>query len=116
MARLPDQVLSRLLQLRDPARRATFMRFVGSRFWGDNLFEAAGSLAYTTVFALVPLATVVFGMLSAFPVYADLRSQLTNYVFANFVPSAARSVCWFIRPRRPRRTSGARCILPSCRC
>lgn len=96
MARLPDQVLSRLLQLRDPARRATFMRFVGSRFWGDNLFEAAGSLAYTTVFALVPLATVVFGMLSAFPVYADLRSQLTNYVFANFVPSAARSVQGYI--------------------
>lgn len=96
MARLPDQIVSRLLQLRDPVRRAVFMRFLGRRFWDDNLFQSAGSLAYTTVFALVPLATVVFGMLAAFPVYAELRGQLTNYIFANFVPSAASQVQHYI--------------------
>ncbi|MBS0218535.1 MAG: YihY family inner membrane protein [Proteobacteria bacterium] len=96
MARLPDQIVSRLLQLRDPVRRAVFMRFLGRRFWDDNLFQSAASLAYTTVFALVPLATVVFGMLAAFPVYAELRGQLTNYIFANFVPSAASQVQHYI--------------------
>ncbi len=96
MPRIPDQIVSRLLQLRDPARRAVFMRFLGRRFWDDNLFQSAGSLAYTTVFALVPLATVVFGMLAAFPVYAELRGQLTNYIFANFVPSAASQVQHYI--------------------
>lgn len=96
MARLPDQIVSRLLAMRDPVRRAVFMRFLGRRFWDDNLFEAAGSLAYTTVFALVPLATVVFGMLAAFPVYSRLRDQLTDYVFSNFVPSAARAVQGYI--------------------
>ncbi|MBS0200521.1 MAG: YihY family inner membrane protein [Proteobacteria bacterium] len=96
MARLPDQIVSRLLQLRDPVRRAVFMRFLARRFWDDNLFQSAGSLAYTTVFALVPLATVVFGMLAAFPVYADLRGQLTDYVFSNFVPSAASQVQHYI--------------------
>ncbi|PNS07547.1 YihY family inner membrane protein [Solilutibacter silvestris] len=96
MARLPAQIVSRLLHLRDPVRRAVFMRFLGRRFWDDNLFEAAGSLAYTTVFALVPLATVVFGMLSAFPVYSRLRDQLTDYVFSNFVPSSARAVQGYI--------------------
>ena len=54
MARLPAKMVSRLLHLRDPARRIAFMRFLLRRFWDDNLFEAAGSLAYTTVFALVP--------------------------------------------------------------
>ena len=96
MSRLADHIAPRLLALRDPLRRATFTRFVGRRFWDDNLFEAAGSLAYTTVFALVPLATVVFGMLSAFPVYSRLRDQLTDYIFSNFVPSAARAVQGYI--------------------
>lgn len=96
MARLSEHIVSRLLPLRDPVRRATFMRFLGHRFWDDNLFQSAGSLAYTTVFALVPLATVVFGMLAAFPVYAELRGQLTNYIFANFVPSAASQVQHYI--------------------
>lgn len=96
MVRLPANIVSRLLHLRDPARRIAFTRFLLRRFWDDNLFEAAGSLAYTTVFALVPLATVVFGMLSAFPVYSKLRGQLTDYIFMNFVPSAARAAQGYI--------------------
>ncbi len=58
----------------------------------DDLFQAAASLSYTTVFALVPLSVVVFGVLSAFPVFADWSDQLSDYIFSNFVPSAARSV------------------------
>jgi membrane protein len=79
-------------RLRDPARARTFFRFLGMRFLDDRLFQAAGALSYTTVFALVPLSIVVFGVLSAFPVFSVWSDQLSDYVFANFVPSAARSV------------------------
>ena len=58
----------------------------------DDLFQAAGALAYTTVFALVPLSMVVFGVLSAFPVFNEWSDRLSDYIFSNFVPSAARSV------------------------
>ncbi|MGN6111698.1 MAG: YihY family inner membrane protein [Luteimonas sp.] len=79
-------------RLRDRARARTFFAFLWRRFLDDRLFEAAGALSYTTVFALVPLSMVVFGVLSAFPVFDQWSGTLTNYVFTNFVPSAARKV------------------------
>ena len=56
-------------RLTDRARSGSFLRFLWRRFVDDRLFEAAGALAFTTVFALVPLSMVVFGVLSAFPVF-----------------------------------------------
>ena len=79
-------------RLRDRARAGSFGRFVLKRFLGDRLFEAAGALSYTTAFALVPLSMVVFGVLSAFPVFDVWSASLKTYIFANFVPSAASKV------------------------
>jgi membrane protein len=83
--------------LRDRHRLATFFRFLWTRFLGDNLFQAAGALSYTTVFALVPLSIVVFGVLSAFPVFDRWSDQLSDYIFSNFVPSSARAVETYLR-------------------
>jgi membrane protein len=89
----PLDSLHRLLeQLTDRARARSFFRFLVRRFLDDNLLQAAGALSFTTVFAIVPLSIVVFGVLSAFPVFETWSKQLTDYVFANFVPSAASSV------------------------
>ena len=79
-------------RLRDRARARTFFSFLWRRFLDDRLFESAGALSYTTVFALVPLSMVVFGVLSAFPVFNQWSDTLTNYIFTNFVPSSARKV------------------------
>jgi membrane protein len=79
-------------RLRDRARARSFFAFLWRRFLDDSLFQAAGALSYTTVFALVPLSMVVFGVLSAFPVFNQWSDGLTNYIFTNFVPSAARKV------------------------
>ncbi len=84
-------------RLRDRARTASFGRFLWRRFLDDRLFQAAGSLAYTTVFALVPLAIVVFGVLSAFPMFDRWSEALSDYVFSNFVPSAARAAEGYLR-------------------
>ena len=83
-------------RLRDRARAGSFGRFVLKRFLGDRLFEAAGALSYTTMFALVPLSMVVFGVLSAFPVFNQWSESLSTYIFANFVPSAARAVSGYL--------------------
>ncbi|MGY0558152.1 YihY family inner membrane protein [Lysobacter sp. A421] len=79
-------------RVRDRPRVLSFLRFLGRRVLDDNLFQAAGALSYTTVFALVPLSMVVFGVLSGFPVFAEWSERLSDYIFSNFVPSAARSV------------------------
>ena len=76
----------------DRARAGTFFRFLLKRFLDDHLFQAAGALSFTTAFAIVPLSMVVFGVLSAFPVYEEWSAQLSTYIFSNFVPSSARSV------------------------
>jgi membrane protein len=79
-------------RLRDRARARTFARFLAKRFLHDRLFHAAAALSYTTIFALAPLAMVVFGVLSAFSVFDQWSNQLTDYIFATFVPSAASSM------------------------
>ena len=79
-------------RMRDRARAGTFARFLAKRFLDDRLFQSAAALAYTTLFALVPLVMVVFGVLSAFPVFDEWSRQLSDYIFSNFVPSAASSV------------------------
>ena len=84
-------------RLRDRARAGTFFRFLWKRFLADNLFQAAGALSYTTVFALVPLSMVVFGVLSAFPVFDRWSDQLSDYIFSNFVPTSARAVETYLR-------------------
>ncbi len=73
-------------------RSTTFSRFLWQRFVDDRCFESAGALAYTTVFALVPLSTVVFAILAAFPVFDAWTQALIDFVFAYFVPEAASTV------------------------
>lgn len=81
----------------DRERIQSFSQFLWTRFLDDRCFETAGALAYTTLFALVPLSMVVFGILSAFPVFDAWSAQLTNFVFSNFVPSSARVVEDYLR-------------------
>src|SRR3546814_13374888 len=43
-------------RMRDRARTGTFLRFLWRRFLDDRLFESAGALSFTMVFAMVPLS------------------------------------------------------------
>lgn len=76
----------------DRERITLFTRFLINRFVDDRCFESAGALAYTTLFALVPFTAVVFGVLSAFPVFDEWTGKITAFIFANFVPASARQV------------------------
>ncbi len=73
-----------------------FAQFTWTRFLEDRCFQTAGALAFTTVFALVPLTAAVLGILAAFPGFADWREQLTQWVFDNFVPTAGSAVQGYI--------------------
>jgi membrane protein len=72
----------------DRGRALAFARFMLGRFIDDRCPQAAGALAYTTLFALVPLIAAVLGILTAFPVFDQWRDQITQFMFQNFVPSA----------------------------
>ncbi|MEO8671000.1 MAG: YihY family inner membrane protein [Tahibacter sp.] len=76
----------------DRDRLNAFVLFLWQRFSADRCPQSAGALAYTTLFALVPLTAAVLGILAAFPVFQEWRSRLTDFVFDNFVPSAGKAV------------------------
>ena len=77
-------------------RLGAFVRFLARRFIEDRCFDSAATLAYATLFAAVPLAAVVFGVVSMFPFYQDWVEQMTLFVFENFMPSAADVVASFL--------------------
>ena len=81
----------------DRERITLFAKFLLKRFTDDRCFESAGALAYTTMFALVPFTAVVFGVLSAFPVFDTWSVKLTEFIFSNFVPASARAVEQYLR-------------------
>jgi len=80
----------------DRERTRALLQFTWDRFLEDRCFQTAGALAYTSVFALVPLTAAILGVLAAFPVFAGWREQITEWVFANFVPAAGGTVQGYI--------------------
>ncbi|NDC38021.1 MAG: YihY family inner membrane protein [Proteobacteria bacterium] len=56
------------------------------RFYWDNGFSKAASLAYTTLFALVPLTMLAFGLLSSFALSNQHLPDVREFIFRQFVP------------------------------
>ena len=54
----------------------------------ENTMNMAASLSYTSLLALVPLATVVLSMFSIFPVFSNWSDQLQEFIYNNLVPAA----------------------------
>jgi membrane protein len=89
---MPIPAFRRWLLGPERERARSFVTFLWQRFLADRCFETAGALSYSTVFALVPLATVAFGVLAAFPVFEAWSGALSDFIFQHFVPGAARAV------------------------
>ena len=69
-----------------------FLKYLHQRFAEDQCSRAAASLAFTSVLALVPLFTVVFVTLSAFPAFQQWQETIENFIFQNFVPALGAQV------------------------
>jgi membrane protein len=74
-----------------------FSRYALHRFSRDGCFAASGALSYTTLVSLVPLGVIVLGILSAFPNFADVRQELLDLVFRNFVPAISGQAAWWFQ-------------------
>jgi membrane protein len=69
-----------------------FLSYVLRRFRRDRCLQLASSLTFTTLLALVPLATIALTSMSAFPVFADLGEQIQKFLLANMLPATAGKV------------------------
>lgn len=73
-----------------------FIRFLVIRFFEDRGTQNAGSLTYTTLFAVVPIMTVVFVMISVFPAFQGVEGKIQAYIVDNFLPSAGDKIFDYI--------------------
>ena len=69
-----------------------FCRFLVKRFLADRGPHSAAALTYTTLFAVVPMMTVTFAMLSAIPAFQGVGEQIQMYIFSNFIPSTGATI------------------------
>src|SRR5690349_17429780 len=76
---------------------AAFTRYTIGRFVADGCLTGAGALSYTMLVALVPVTAIAIAVLSAFPVFAEMRDQLLATVFRAFVPEVGVEVEWWLR-------------------
>ena len=63
-----------------------FVLFVIRRFEADRCREQAGSLTYTTLFAVVPMLTVFLVIISSIKALEPARQQLQQLIYSNFLP------------------------------
>ena len=66
-----------------------FVIFVLRRFEANNCREQAGSLTYTTLFAVVPMLTVFLVIISSIKALEPARQQLQQLIYSNFLPKTS---------------------------
>ncbi|UTW45369.1 YihY family inner membrane protein [bacterium SCSIO 12696] len=63
-----------------------FLCHLTRRFFSDGCQESAAALTYMTLFALVPMLTLMFAMFSLVPAFQGLEGKLQSLLFSNFLP------------------------------
>ncbi len=69
-----------------------FLVLVIRQFADNRCTENAAALTYTTLFAVVPMMTVTYSMLSAIPSLSGVGETVQNFIFSNFVPATGEVV------------------------
>ncbi len=75
--------------LHEPLQRA---RYVLARYSADRCSENAAALTYMSLFALVPLLTVLYTMASAIPAFQGAESKMQAFLFTHLVPETSSEI------------------------
>ena len=75
--------------LKAELRRLTW---IAHRFAETDCLTIAGSLAFTSMLALVPVMTVVYVGLAYLPQFAALAADVEAFIFANLVPNSSAQI------------------------
>lgn len=70
-------------------RRAMYL---GARYKTDRCRDTAAALTYMSLFALVPLLTVLYTMASAVPAFQGLETSIQDLLFDNLVPETSAGI------------------------
>ena len=68
------------------------LQYVLSRFSADRCSENAAALTYMSLFALVPLLTVLYTMASAIPTFQGMEEQMQDFLFTHLMPESSSDI------------------------
>lgn len=54
----------------------------------EQIHVVAGYLSYVTLMSLVPLMVVMLSVMTAFPIFSDIKEVIEGFVYNNFVPTS----------------------------
>ncbi|WP_269533700.1 YihY family inner membrane protein [Chitinimonas sp. BJYL2] len=75
-----------------------FALFLFRRLREARCLDAAGSLTFTTLLALVPFLTIALTTIAAFPMFEDVSTRFKIFLLTNLVPdSAGRIITVYMR-------------------
>lgn len=57
-----------------------------------TILRVAAALSYTTLLAVVPFISIALAIFAAFPMFADVRIQVQDFLIQNFVPNLGENV------------------------
>lgn len=75
-----------------PASPWLFAQHLMERVRRDDLASIGAALTFTSLLALVPLIAIAVAVLTAFPVFDQVRTELQDFLFANFLPDVGVAV------------------------
>ena len=73
-----------------------FARFLWRRFNEVDVLQAAGSLTFTTLLALVPILTVLLVVVTVFPLFGDMVNAFMLFLNRTIVPSGVSAVADYL--------------------
>lgn len=85
-----DRLLPALVMIRD------FFLLLVNSYRNDGCRESAAALTYTTLFAIVPIMTVAFAILTAIPALQERGGEIQAWAFSNFAPGAGEKVLEYV--------------------
>ena len=71
--------------------------YIQRHYLADGCSHSPAALTYMSLFALVPLLTVMYAILSAVPAFQEVGLQIQSIIFDNFVPSTGQEVETYLK-------------------
>lgn len=69
-----------------------FTRFLWQQLWARQWQQSAAALTYTSLFALVPLITVSYTLLTFMPQLVNVQGHVAAFIFTHFLPDTGYQV------------------------
>tara|TARA_B110000093_G_scaffold122846_1_gene131534 strand:- start:2020 stop:3297 length:1278 start_codon:yes stop_codon:yes gene_type:complete len=73
-----------------------FLTYLVFRFNRDGCRQSAAALTYMSLFAIVPMLTLMYSMFSLIPAFQDAGSQVEAWIFSKVLPSSGQEITSYL--------------------